>query len=408
MNGKSFKFNNINYLIVRSESKSWIQCLDETGALLTFYHSDNPTHREYLNLNKLNFNSESVTNNLTKKLASSGRIYNLKYFYSGTDPEIFVENKDGSVIPAFDFLPDKNNGVNHSGEGKLYWDGFQAEFDISPGSCLDGVVGRTRRALIHLNSLVKQKYPGAKLSAKSVIEVDPKVLENSKPEHVAFGCSPSYNVYDLPGPVLDGRTTPLRSAGGHLHFGIGKKDKEVITKIVKGLDAVLGVCCVSLFEKYDDARRRSMYGLAGEFRLPKHGIEYRVLSNAWLMHPLLMNIVFDLARVILFQAEIGTLEHMWKVRESTVIKTINNHDVKSARKIIAKNKEALIKLLRTSYGEYMAPLIYNIIFNGGHCVIKDINDVENNWQLQHKNTVGDYYVGRRVANSLDFLKKKVA
>jgi hypothetical protein len=65
---------------------------------------------------------------------------------------------------------------------------------------------------------------------------------------------------------------PFRTTGGHIHFGIGKRDDETVSRMVKALDAIIGVACVSLFDGIDDPRRRRMYGLAGEYRLPEYGV----------------------------------------------------------------------------------------------------------------------------------------
>ena len=41
--------------------------------------------------------------------------------------------------------------------------------------------------------------------------------------------------------------------------------------------------------------RRKLYGMAGEYRLPAHGIEYRTLSNFWLRSPVLADFVAQMA-----------------------------------------------------------------------------------------------------------------
>ena len=60
----------------------------------------------------------------------------------GTDPEVFVEDGKGKVLPAFSFLSGKTAPSTYkTGDGAFngtyYWDGFQAEF-TTPGhiTCL--------------------------------------------------------------------------------------------------------------------------------------------------------------------------------------------------------------------------------------------------------------------------------
>ena len=57
------------------------------------------------------------------------------------------------------------------------------------------------------------------------------------------------------------------------------------------LDVYLGLDSLT----YDkDVERRELYGKAGAFRPKEYGVEYRVLSNAWLISPLLMGRVYDI------------------------------------------------------------------------------------------------------------------
>src|SRR3546814_13097781 len=67
---------------------------------------------------------------------------------------------------------------------------------------------------------------------------------------------------------------------GHRQAGI---------KLTKQLDAFLAL--PSLFSD-DQVKRRSMYGAAGAFRTNPYGVEYRVLSNAWLKDSKLMSWVY--------------------------------------------------------------------------------------------------------------------
>src|SRR5271166_2284739 len=66
--------------------------------------------------------------------------------YYGGDPECFVKDGKGKVIPAFKFLkkkeelmnsPDPKEQVNFKYHQTPYIDGFQAEWCIPPARCLD-------------------------------------------------------------------------------------------------------------------------------------------------------------------------------------------------------------------------------------------------------------------------------
>lgn len=331
--------------------------------------------------------------NLHQTLSFNGSI--------GSDPEIFVETAKGVIIPAFNFLGSKKKPTiaperpDHceigEGQNKCYWDGFQAEFETAHSFCMGWHGDSIQCGLEGIYLAAKAFKRGARLSTKTVFDIPPELLIESKPEHVQFGCMPSLNAYGMSGLNLPGHEVFIRSAGGHVHLSLDRtefKNKECYKKMVKALDAVLGVACVSMFAKFDDPRRREMYGLAGEYRLPPHGLEYRVLSNAWLFHPLIANIVFDLARTIaMFGAK--DLIGMWECSEAETIRIINTCDVDSARQVLLKNKELLIKLLKVMYrktdsagAQEKAEYVYDIIMKGMESVIKDVSDIAGNWNLK--------------------------
>jgi hypothetical protein len=157
-----------------------------------------------------------------------------------------------------------------------------------------------------------------------------------------------------------------------------------MVKIVKALDAIMGVAGVSMFAKYDDPRRRIMYGLAGEYRLPPHGLEYRVLSNAWLFHPVIANIVFDLSRSAAMFGKNNLLKH-WDATEAETIEVINTCNVEGARAILRRNKELLIKILDVKLDDMgCSKYAYKAIIEGMESVIKDPSDIVGNWGLTKK------------------------
>jgi len=304
-------------------------------------------------------------------------------FTIGSDPEMFVVNKNTKeIIPAFKFLKDKENADKcGQSNNKLYWDGFQAEFETRPGTCLQEQVNDIERMLRLLKTLSVAHDKDAIVSSATTMDVSVDDLENGKEEHVQFGCFPSYNIYGMEGIKMHGREVPFRSAGGHLHFGIGKHSEENIAKMVKALDAICAVACVSFFANMDNSRRRTMYGLAGEYRLPPHGMEYRTLSNAWLCHPLAAHMVFDLARKSLMFGLRGLLE-FWKASEEEVIHTINNHDVKQAREILSRNMELFTRIIDAHcQDEPRAKIAAQAFLNGVESIIENPTDVVGNWKL---------------------------
>jgi len=295
----------------------------------------------------------------------------------GSDPEIFLEKGDGTLLPAFNFLPSKYNPLMTPEEGcKYYWDGFQAEYNITPSKDLTECLKSIRYGLKALLVAAKKHDPSARLSTKTVFETPLDMLRQlneTSPELVEFGCMPSFNVYGIEGEHLDGVNCPHRFAGGHIHFGISKsKDAmENIADIVKALDAVLGVACVSLFENFDNPVRRKYYGLVGEHRLPPHGLEYRSLSDAWLFNPKLASMVLDLSRRVLVSTVNGT--NKWVASQEEVIECVLRSDVKLARDIIKRNidNKALSLFGLKSSIDLLAPAEKSV----------PMDDIAENWNI---------------------------
>lgn len=310
----------------------------------------------------------------------------------GADPEIFVVDSKGEMIPAWEFLPAKAKPLHFQTadsyfKGTAYWDGFQAEFTTQAGlACLAQMSDNVQAGLKAIQKAARLHNPKATLSLSSVLMAKDEVLAKAAPEHVAFGCAPSKNAYGLTGNIREGREVPYRFAGGHIHFGsIAHYGEEKLRRVVRVLDAVLGVAAVSMFDQFDNPVRRQYYGLPGEYRLPPHGLEYRTLSNAWLAHPLVFNMTFDLARAAAGLVD-ENMDHLWKATEAEVVETIMNHDVPRAREILARNSSLFKGILQTIGGTYMmhkdAPeIVAKCWANGMGSFVANPKDIDTNWKL---------------------------
>lgn len=306
----------------------------------------------------------------------------------GTDPEIFAVNDNGEIVPAWTYLPDKKNPQTfrlNNKAGTAYWDGFQAEFTTQNGgeTCLSWILDNVQGGLKTIMQAAKKV--NAKLTIESVLPVNPDILQIETNEHVQFGCAPSYNAYGLKGNIEDGRMVPYRFAGGHLHFGTSNTDHKRIEKLVKALDMVLGVASVSLLGELDNPIRRRFYGLPGEYRLPSHGFEYRTLSNAWMCHPLAMNMVFDLARSVCGLADEDFLEP-WQSSEEETLGIIINNDITRAREVLNRNKEMFRQICKVITGPYYTTdeqldMAFKVWSNGIDSAVKDPKDLVENWTL---------------------------
>lgn len=310
----------------------------------------------------------------------------------GADPEFFVSDADGSVIPAWEFLPSKEKPLGlASGQGEAYWDGLQAEWRIThmTGICLDRFTGALYNSLRDLLGVAVAKFPKAHLDIRSVVDVEPSLLRTELEPHVMFGCQGSENVYGIKGRTDENpREVPIRFAGGHMHFGlngnhsrwgVSRALQQEIVGAVKMLDAVVGVALVSMSEGYDDVRRREYYGLAGEYRLPKHGLEYRVPSNFWLCARPIAYLVWDVARWAVNAGCMG-LRDAYDATDAEVIAAINGNDVKLARTILQRNED----VFRGWLAYYAAPgaeLAWETLLGGPKAVGLDPADILHNWAL---------------------------
>jgi len=301
----------------------------------------------------------------------------------GGDPEIFVVDKDGIVIPAFKFLPNKK-AAKQSGEG-VFWDGFQAEFTVPHGGCLAYFTDATHYQLVKLWKAARAFDRKCQFTYKSVMDIPTEVMADAKPEHIELGCAPSKNVYNTPSiQVQDPAALPIRFAGCHFHFGLsGRKEEEKIN-MIKAADAIFGIMSVSMFQKVESPLRRMYYGRAGEYRFPSHGIEYRTPSSAVLVSPVVYHFSYDMTRAAIF---LGLNYPIFKlilpVKEDVIVGIINNYDIPKAKKVIKSNEAVFAGLIKRRYSNYhenthkaLLDMIYSGVDN-----FFDINAIHKNWYL---------------------------
>lgn len=292
----------------------------------------------------------------------------------GADPELFV-TVDGVVLPAFEFLPPKPK----NGPPQLFWDGFQAEFTTQPTYCLDSHVQEIKNALVKLIGIATAFNKKAKLTSACVVEVPEDLMASCTHEQVALGCSPSSNIY--PGVqqlAVEGRQLSIRFAGHHMHFGLpGLQKPEVLHRSVRLADAIYGVASVSLLAGLEDERRRMFYGRAGEYRLPAHGLEYRVPSSVTMCHPTVTYLSSDLARFALlcglYNVDVG-----WDAGgDDRVQHIVNELDVKGARSVLEKNSTTLSRILYSLYAEAHIKAKRLILSGANECL--PTSDIEKSW-----------------------------
>jgi Phage phiEco32-like COOH.NH2 ligase-type 2 len=310
----------------------------------------------------------------------------------GTDPEIFSRDKAGQVIPAYTFLPSKDRPLvgrqeDSGNEFCVYNDGFQAEMRAKPSACVAYVVDSIQSGL---KEVWKKSNGHLVLDNAPMIPV--QTLREAPEEHVILGCDPSLNFYHMGGkPCGDPRKLRYRFTGFHVHMSgwyLPKNaDRDTLLKpYVQMLDRILGVYFVAAGGHLESAKRREYYGLAGEYRLPPHGLEYRVLSPVAMCHPGIANLAFELTRSVMALVD-SNAQDMWVADDDETIGVINANNYRAARALIKRNKVLLQYLAgfnRHGHTDGRGKGVYGIAMNGIDSVVKDPSDFVKNWKFEKK------------------------
>lgn len=311
----------------------------------------------------------------------------------GADPEFFFQDKSGSVIGAEKVLPKEGvrdmsrtyKVITNPDTGALEYardaageriveikpsgthkyiiiDGVQAEFNVVPNVC---------RQSFSNNLAICFRKTAEQIGGKDIVAsfaqtvtVDKEEMQTLSREAQQFGCAPSKNAYGLTKVAIkDASKYYSRSAGGHIHIGHGgSQEVQIILRntdvTVPILDIIVGNTCVLIDRDKGNIERRKNYGRAGEFRLPKHGLEYRTLSNFWLRSYQTMSLVLGLVRFAVSVAgdEVVSKELLALVDIEKVAKAINENDAVLAQENFDKIKEFIASIGVTGTTDTVFPL----------------------------------------------------
>lgn len=238
------------------------------------------------------------------------------YCYShtmGCDPEFFFK-VNHKIVGAELYLP--KEGLKKTTHGIASWhppetkpvliiDGVQAELNPRPNTCRGNLGNEIAACFKTLRDELNKRTEKVEVDFSQSIKIDKKELARLDEKNQKFGCMPSKNSYNESGAKLaavDATKYRNRSAGGHIHIGADTPEFKEMLKtnpedIVMMLDIICGNICVLIDRDKGNVTRRKLYGRAGEYRLPVHGLEYRTLSNFWLQSSQLMSLVFGLTRL---------------------------------------------------------------------------------------------------------------
>ena len=95
---------------------------------------------KYHEANYITFDKAKNVRGLRREIARNvrtnierGMVRGRQWIVTGSDPEIFAVDANGIVIPAWTFLPKKEE--THGLHSNPYWDGFQVEWTIQSDMC---------------------------------------------------------------------------------------------------------------------------------------------------------------------------------------------------------------------------------------------------------------------------------
>lgn len=256
----------------------------------------------------------------------------------GCDPELFV-TQDGKFRSAWGLIPGTKEKPHRVKDGAVQVDGMALEYNIDPVSTVEDFIAKNKSVLEQMKAMV----PDYDFAIVPSCRFNGNHFRAQPEEAKELGCTPDFNAYTLKeNPKPDNKTT-MRTASGHIHIGFIPEGQEVdpnsdehmirCATLVKQLDYYLGLPSV-IFD--GDVARRRMYGAAGAFRPKPYGVEYRVLSNAWLLSEDRMRFVYTQTNKAVEDLINGI--RPFEKMENAIVSTINTNNKPHAQYYLTNNK----------------------------------------------------------------------
>ncbi len=217
----------------------------------------------------------------------------------GSDPELFVH--DGkNYISGHDLIPGTKAEPYPVSGGAVQVDGTALEFNTNPARGAKEFSHTVEKVVQQLDGMIPDRLI---LAANPTADFAQKYFDELPEKAKELGCDPDYDAYtglknDKPDADL-----PFRTGAGHVHVGWTDVPDPMSTlhldecrAVIQAMDIFLGVPSILLD---GDQKRRKLYGAAGAFRPKTYGVEYRVLSNFWVMNDSYRQWIFNNTKVAL-------------------------------------------------------------------------------------------------------------
>lgn len=250
----------------------------------------------------------------------------------GADPEVFAKQA-GVYLSAHGMIPGTKKHPYRVENGAVQVDGMALEFNINPAT-------QEQEFIYNINSVMEQlraMVPDVELAADPVARFTREYMAQQPDEALELGCDPDFNAWTGQRNEQPHREEPICTGAGHVHLGwidgdIPEGHREVCEMVTRQLDFYLGLPSVL----YDtETLRRTLYGKAGAYRVKPYGVEYRTLSNRWLISDDLKGWVFRNTQAAFESLKYGEL----RVEYGDIQAIINESLVGDARDIL--NREGI-------------------------------------------------------------------
>lgn len=210
---------------------------------------------------------------------------------TGCDIEFFITSGESlhakSIVPASAICEYGKDFPAEYTHGRMHWDNVLME--ICPNAAEDEGMFVSNIEHMKENMMADIRAGHCQLAGYASAYLSHDLMKHETASK--FDCNPDINAYTRQIHRTRAKTAGnLRTAGGHVHIGVGKLSGSEQVLLTKLCDMYLGIPSVLLDQ---DSDRRKLYGQAGSYRPKEYGIEYRVLSNFWAFVPNHMRWVYN-------------------------------------------------------------------------------------------------------------------
>lgn len=249
-------------------------------------------------------------------------------FSFGLDPEFVLVSNTGVQSAIGVIGGSKKRPIARDGH-LFYFDNVMAECAVAPSNSREEAIDNCRTALknyaaiipsgLRLEAFAARNFPDSELTCDAAFRV------GCKEEFCAYELEDVVLAESIPNEVEDREghqffITNLRTAGGHVHVGATFLKEDELERIlfIRMMDLFLGIPSIYIDHDKSSKTRKQLYGQAGRYREPAHGVEYRSMGNFWLTHPDLVGLVYDLTEWVVEFCEKEGHKNFWRIDKETL------------------------------------------------------------------------------------------